>query len=82
MATQRTRFHPDTCGCVVDYEWDDTLPPERIVLTPFQLAPCELHAPILQSSGLPAAFDAVLAHNRESAAARAAANEADGNAKE
>lgn len=23
-----TRWSPDTCGCVIEYEWDDTLPQE------------------------------------------------------
>jgi len=22
-----TRWHPDTCSCVIDFEWDDTDPP-------------------------------------------------------
>ena len=25
MTIKTTRFSPDTCGCVIDYTWDDTL---------------------------------------------------------
>ena len=28
MAKQVTRWSPDTCSCIVDYEWDDSLPSE------------------------------------------------------
>lgn len=24
MAIQRTQWHPDTCECILEYEWDDT----------------------------------------------------------
>lgn len=26
MATKVTRWSPDTCGCVVEYTWDDAIP--------------------------------------------------------
>src|SRR5919109_3126343 len=26
MAIQTTKWHPDTCGCEIDYQWDDTTP--------------------------------------------------------
>jgi len=26
MAIKTTRWEPDTCGCVIEYEWDDELP--------------------------------------------------------
>lgn len=26
-----TRWSPDTCGCVVEYEWDDTVPAKNRV---------------------------------------------------
>lgn len=28
MAIQTTQFSPDTCSCVVEYEWDDAVPVE------------------------------------------------------
>lgn len=28
MALQTTTWHPDTCGCVLEYTWDDALPAE------------------------------------------------------
>lgn len=33
MAIHRTRWSPDTCGCVVDYEWDDADPAEGRAFT-------------------------------------------------
>lgn len=29
MATRTTRWSPDTCGCVIEYAWDDSLPPDQ-----------------------------------------------------
>lgn len=26
---KRTRWQPDTCGCVIEYEWDDAVPQEE-----------------------------------------------------
>ena len=33
MTIHTTRWSPDTCGCVVEYEWDDALPEEERVHT-------------------------------------------------
>ncbi len=72
-----TRFQPDSCSCVVDYRWDSDLPPEKITLTPVKIEPCPLHAPTLEASGLAVSFEEILAHNRQCAAERAAAQKAD-----
>ena len=29
MAIQITRWSPDTCRCVIDYQWDDSVPQEK-----------------------------------------------------
>jgi hypothetical protein len=26
---QTTTWHPDTCGCVISYQWDDAVPAEQ-----------------------------------------------------
>lgn len=28
MTIQTTRWSPDTCGCVIEFQWDDTVAPE------------------------------------------------------
>lgn len=33
MAIQTTRWSPDTCGCKVEYTWDDTVPQEQRIHT-------------------------------------------------
>ena len=42
--THETRWSPDTCGCVIVYEWDDEIPVDQIVTT-FKRAEsvCEAH---------------------------------------
>lgn len=32
MAKNVTRWSPDTCDCVIEYEWDTDAPPESLVL--------------------------------------------------
>jgi|SRR5215212_1109860 len=34
MATKTTRWSPDTCQCVLEYSWDDTVPENSRVHTP------------------------------------------------
>ena len=31
MTVKTTRWSPDTCGCVLEYSWDDALPQEARV---------------------------------------------------
>lgn len=33
MTKQTTRWRPDTCGCVITYDWDSDLPNDQIVFT-------------------------------------------------
>lgn len=45
MAINITRWSPDTCDCVIDYQWDDSLPNDSIVLTPVNTVnKCSAHA--------------------------------------
>jgi len=47
---QTTRWSPDTCGCVIDYEWDDAVPDsERTHIISKVITKCPAHA----SVGLP-----------------------------
>ena len=51
MTIQTTRWSPDTCGCVFDYEWDDTQPQDTRVHTFKQVAKeCASHAHLTGNS--------------------------------
>ena len=42
---RRTRWSPDTCGCIIEFEWDDTVSADARVHTPAALVQqCALHA--------------------------------------
>lgn len=30
---QKTTWHPDTCGCVIEFEWDNSLPQDKRIHT-------------------------------------------------
>lgn len=34
MTIKINRWSPDTCGCIMEYSWDDSVPQDEIVLTP------------------------------------------------
>lgn len=61
MARQVTRWRPDTCGCVVDFEWDSDVPEADRALVCVALEPCSEHP---ASGDLAADFQAVQEHNR------------------
>lgn len=63
MAERVTRWKPDTCGCVIEYAWDDSLADEDISLTCVAFEACEEHV-ALADQPLAAAMEAVLQHNR------------------
>lgn len=67
-----TRWHPDSCGCVIDYSWDGDAAAADIVLRAEAITPCAAHAPILEVGGLDQTFEAILAQNRALAAKRSA----------
>lgn len=33
MVIRTTRWRPDTCDCIVEYTWDDAIPPENVTHT-------------------------------------------------
>lgn len=39
-----TRWRPDTCGCVLDYEWDDAVSEDQRTHTPVKTVACSAHA--------------------------------------
>jgi hypothetical protein len=67
-----TKHSPDTCMCSLYYVWDDRVPQDERVHTPMahpkHTKRCVLHA---EHEDHVAHYEAVTAHNRETAAARA-----------
>lgn len=59
MQSGKTRWKPDTCGCIVVYNWV-TVGGEPQILTPYFEQSCDAHAPILDPM---ARFVAVRADN-------------------
>ncbi len=43
MATNRTRWYPDTCGCVLEFEWDSAVPEASRTHTVRSVTPCVFH---------------------------------------
>lgn len=39
----KNTWRPDTCGCEIEYEWDDAVPAEQRVHTPVKVTGCEHH---------------------------------------
>lgn len=61
-----TRWSPDTCGCVLEFEWDDALPPEMRTHSPSRVVTaCPAH----QGKTVTEAFAAVGVENRRKNAA-------------
>lgn len=56
-----TRWKPDTCNCVLEYEWDDQEPSDTRVHTPITVEACEVHSSI---TDVASGFDAVLQENK------------------
>lgn len=65
MAKHLTRWRPDTCGCVIEYEWDSDDAEETRVHTPVKIDACPDHP---ATGDLEADFAAILAHNRAATA--------------
>ncbi len=61
MAKHLTRWRPDTCGCVIEYEWDDAEAEEARQHVPKKIDACPDHP---ASGDLAADFATILAHNR------------------
>lgn len=60
MAIKRTTWHPDTCGCVIEYEWDEAAPHQSRVHTGVRAVPCALHAHLGNAHAI---YQAVVTHN-------------------
>jgi len=44
MTMQTTKWKPDTCGCELEYSWDDTVPQDERVHVPTAVKRCAAHA--------------------------------------
>lgn len=56
-----TRWSPDTCSCIIDYQWDDTLPNDQITLTPVNIVQrCTAHESLQDTNSV---YDAVNEEN-------------------
>ncbi len=51
MAIRTTRWSPDTCGCVVEYSWDDTVAADQRAHTTTRVTPCVAHPNAQQHVG-------------------------------
>lgn len=61
MTLQTTRWSPDTCGCVLEYTWDDAVPEVLRVHTPARVVTvCSVHQAL---AGLSNRFGAVSQEN-------------------
>jgi hypothetical protein len=60
MTIQTTEWRPDTCGCVLYYQWDDTAPQDTRVHAPVDSIKCTFHANQATHS---AAFNSVIDEN-------------------
>lgn len=59
---KKTTWYPDTCGCKITYEWDDSLPAEQIEHKAVDSKLCEHHKGIGKDHRL--ALDTALHENR------------------
>lgn len=74
--TKVTRWYPDTCGCVIDLQWDSEAPSDQRVHTPVATTACSVHAP--HAGKHDALHAAVLAENQHKNRSTAALAQARG----
>lgn len=43
MAISTTRWHPDTCQCIIELDYDTTVPPQNQVGVPRTVSKCQYH---------------------------------------
>ena len=43
MTIKTTRHSPDTCGCVIEYTWDNTVPESERIHTLLSIIKCSVH---------------------------------------
>ena len=64
MTVKTTRWRPDTCDCILEYEWDDSLPNDQIVITyKNTVSQCSFHAN-LNGNNKKDTYDAVNEENK------------------
>jgi len=59
MTTKTTRWSPDTCSCVIEYTWDDTLTEDQRVHTLKTISKCSNHSALNDDT----AYSSVLEEN-------------------
>lgn len=67
MAKKTTTWRPDTCGCVLAYEWDDEVPEDKRAHTPVVTelsATCVAHRPHASAGGVKGLHAQVVAENQ------------------
>ncbi len=51
MAIKTTRWSPDTCECILEYTWDNSVPQDQITIQPANIiVKCSAHNTIQQST--------------------------------
>ena len=63
MALQKTSWRPDTCGCEIEYTWDDTQAEDVRVHTPVKVVACSIHQSV--GGGVVGKHTAVVTENRK-----------------
>lgn len=59
MTIKTTRYSPDTCSCVLEYDWDDTLTESERVHTFKTISKCPAHSALADKP----AYDSVIEEN-------------------
>lgn len=61
MTLRTTRWSPDTCDCIIDQSWDDSLPQDQIVTTLSNIVnKCSFHSILATNTGV---WDSVMDEN-------------------
>ena len=71
MAIRTTTWRPDTCGCVIEYDWDDAVPAAARVHSFRSCGRCAIHQALAPTDA--AAYALVEAENKDKNRAVAAA---------
>ena len=57
MTIQTTRWRPDTCPCIIEYTWDDTVPESSRVHTLSSITKCNIHTSLTNNSAYSTVLD-------------------------
>lgn len=69
MAIHITRWRPDTCDCILEYSWDDSVSPDLRVHTPVSILKDSVHSVLSDTDAHTAVFDENARKNRALGAA-------------